>query len=301
MDWSKPRAWYAGIDSDLIKLGFIRSNAEPNLYFKTIQGMPLILVLYFDDLFMTGATSLILECKRKLASEFEMKDLGLMHYFLGLEVWQKPSEIFLSQGKYVVKLLERFGMVECKSLPAPMEINFKRSPGEAIGPYLAIPSQYRQLVDWAGNVVDKRSTSGCCFSLGFAMISWMNRKQKSIALSTAEAEYIVVSLTSCEAVWLRKLFGELFEQVLDTTIIYCDNKSGIRLSENPFLHKSKHIEIKYHFIQDMVQRRVVRLLHISIDEQIADILTKALPKGKFLVFREKLRLVEMTLSNKGLG
>ena len=69
-----------------MKLGFTRSNANPNLYFKVDREMPLILVLYVDDLFLTGADLLIHQCKRELASEFEMKDLGMMHYFLGLEV-----------------------------------------------------------------------------------------------------------------------------------------------------------------------------------------------------------------------
>ena len=86
--------------------------------------------------------------------------------------------------------------------------------------------------DWAGSVVDHKSTSGCCFTLGSASISWMRRKQKLVALSTAEAEYIAVRMAYCEAVWLRKLFIELFGHVLDTTIILCDNQSGIRLSEN---------------------------------------------------------------------
>ena len=82
-----PRAWYERIDSYLMKLGFTRSNADPNLYFKVDKERPLILVLYVDDLFLTGADPLIHQCKRELASEFEMKDLGLVHYFLGLEVW----------------------------------------------------------------------------------------------------------------------------------------------------------------------------------------------------------------------
>ena len=100
-----PRSWYKRIDSNLMKLGFTRSNVDPNLYFKVVQGKPLILVVYVDDLFLTGADPLIHQCKRELAAEFEMKDLGLMHYFLGLEVWQRPREIFLSQGKYIMKLL----------------------------------------------------------------------------------------------------------------------------------------------------------------------------------------------------
>ena len=74
--------------------------------------MPLILVLYVDDLFLTGSEPLMIKCKRKLASEFEMKDLGLMHWFIGLEVWKRVDEIFLSQGKYVVKMLEIFGMTK---------------------------------------------------------------------------------------------------------------------------------------------------------------------------------------------
>eukprot|EP00253_Pinus_taeda_P017331 PITA_17331 len=89
---------------------------------------------------------LMIECKKELASEFEMKDLGLMHYFLGLEVWQRPGEIFFSQVKYVVKLLERFGMIECKSLATPTEMNFKKLCGEAARLDMANPSEYRELI-----------------------------------------------------------------------------------------------------------------------------------------------------------
>ena len=81
-----PRAWYERIYSYLMKLGFTRSNVDPNLYFKVDRENPLILVLYVDDLFLTGADPLIHQCKKELAAEFEMKDLGLMHYLLGLEV-----------------------------------------------------------------------------------------------------------------------------------------------------------------------------------------------------------------------
>ena len=209
--------------------------------------------------------TLIHQCKRELASEFEMKDLGLMHYFLGLEVWQRPGEIFLSQGKYIVKLLERFGMVDCKSVSTPMELNFKKLSGSTAGSVLANPTKYRQLVGalmfvvntrpdvcfavntliqqmvephhfhwvgakkplrylwgtidhglryttesmtlhgytdvvWAGSVVDRKSTSGCCFTLGSASISWMSKKQKSVALSTTEVEYIAASMACCEVV-----------------------------------------------------------------------------------------------------
>ena len=75
---------------------------------------------------MTGnGIKQISKCKKKLATEFEMKDLGLMHYFLGLEIWQSPEEIFLNQGKYVVEILKRFDMLECKSMATPMDTNLK--------------------------------------------------------------------------------------------------------------------------------------------------------------------------------
>ena len=98
----------------------------PTFTFKVVGNLPLILVLYVDDLFLTGDEHQIAQCKRELSSEFEMKDLGLMHYFLGLEVWQRSDEIFLSQGKYTVDILRRFGMMDYKSMATPMVANLKK-------------------------------------------------------------------------------------------------------------------------------------------------------------------------------
>lgn len=86
---------------------------------------------------------MMIQCKRELASKFEMKDLRMINFFLGLEVSHRPGESILSQGKYVVKLLERFGMVECKSMSTPMEMNFKKLCGDEDGPDLSNPSKYR--------------------------------------------------------------------------------------------------------------------------------------------------------------
>jgi hypothetical protein len=84
------------------------------------------LVLYIDDLFLTSTKSLIVECKYALASKFEMKDLGMMHYFLGLEVWQRTDEIFPSQGQYTVEILKRFGMLNLKPVATLMVTNLKK-------------------------------------------------------------------------------------------------------------------------------------------------------------------------------
>jgi hypothetical protein len=100
-----PRAWYARMDSYRTRLGFSKSHANPNLYYKFMDNAPVILLLYVENLFIIGEESLIIQCKKELASEFDMKDLGLMHYYLGLEVWQKDGEVFLGQGKYAIKNL----------------------------------------------------------------------------------------------------------------------------------------------------------------------------------------------------
>ena len=103
-----PRAWYGRIDSYLQKMGFVKSDADPNLYYLRVGDEPLILVLYVDDPFLTGSSKLIKDRKENLATEFDMKDLGQMHYFLGLEVWQQKGEIFLGQGRYTTEILRRF-------------------------------------------------------------------------------------------------------------------------------------------------------------------------------------------------
>jgi hypothetical protein len=127
-------------------LGFTKSVVDPNLYYKVDGDEPLILVLYVDDMFLTGAEHLIARCKRELTSEFEMKDLGLMHYFLGLEVWQRSDEIFLSQGKYAVEILKKFGMMDCKSMATPMISNLKKLNEAASDSNLVDPMMYKQLV-----------------------------------------------------------------------------------------------------------------------------------------------------------
>jgi hypothetical protein len=141
-----PRTWHSRIDSYLKSLGFTKSDVDSNLYFKIVQNHSLILVLYVDDLFLTGEEHQIAQCKRELNSKFEMKDLGPMHYFLGLEVRQKQDEIFLSQGKYTVDVLRRFEMMDGKSMATPMVTNLKKLHDSASSSNLVDPTMYRQLI-----------------------------------------------------------------------------------------------------------------------------------------------------------
>jgi hypothetical protein len=141
------RTWYGRIDSFLQSLGFSKSIADPNLYIKVVKNHHVILVLYVDDLFLTGEEHLIAQTKREISIEFEMKDVGLMHYFLGLEVWQRLGEIFLSQGKYVVDVLRRFGLLDCKSITTPMISNLTKLHDQATGSDPEDPTIYYWVLD----------------------------------------------------------------------------------------------------------------------------------------------------------
>ena len=120
-----PRTWYGRIYGFLSILGFNKGKEDSNLYYKVEDGNPVILLLYVDDLFVTCEDGFISYMKRKLATEFEMKDLGMMHYFLGMEVWQNVDGISLGQEKYVIEILKRFGMMDCKAMTTPIASNLK--------------------------------------------------------------------------------------------------------------------------------------------------------------------------------
>jgi hypothetical protein len=141
-----PRFWYYRIDGFLKILGFQKSDVDANMYFKVRGNQHIILILYVDDLFLTGDEELIAWCKGELTSEFEMKDLGLMHYFLVLEVWQRQGKIFLAQGKYIVDVLKRFGMMDCKSMSTPMVTNLRKRHDSDTGSDLVDPTMYRKLI-----------------------------------------------------------------------------------------------------------------------------------------------------------
>ena len=140
--------------------------------------------------------------------------------------------------------------------------------------------------DWAGDVADRKSTSGYVFLFGGAAISWKSSKQTCVALSTAEAEYIALSAASQEAVWLQQLFSDLLNEKVQETVIFEDNQSAICLAKSQQVRgRSKHIDIKYHYIRELVEAGKLKLLYCASEDMIADMLTKPLRTATF----EKLR------------
>jgi len=138
------------------------------------------------------------------------------------------------------------------------------------------------------------------FSFGSGVISWSSKKQPALALSSTEAEYKGAAIAACEVVWLQKLLSDLGQSVDAPVIIYCDNISSILLANNPIYHvRTKHIEVHYEFIREKVLAKEIDLIHVSTENQVADIFTKVLGTDKLRKFRKMLGVLEVDLSLKG--
>eukprot|EP00253_Pinus_taeda_P005882 PITA_05882 len=142
--------------------------------------------------------------------------------------------------------------------------------------------------DWAGDLDQRRSTSGYVFNLFGGAVSWMSKKQSVVALSTTEAEYMAATHASKEAVWLQRLCSSM-GLVQGAIRIDCDSQSAIFLAKNPAYHsKTKHIDVQYHFVRDMIEDKKVLLVKVDTLKNTADALTKSELSEKFSWCRETM-------------
>ena len=147
--------------------------------------------------------------------------------------------------------------------------------------------------DFAGSKTDRKSTSGTCQFIGSALVSWHSKKQNSVALSTAEAEYISAGSCCAQILWMKQQLSD-YGIILDRIPIKCDNTSAINLSKNPVQHsRTKHIEIRHHFLRDHVLKGDCVLEFVDTKNQLADIFTKPLPKEVFFSIRRELGLLDV--------
>ncbi|WVZ54857.1 hypothetical protein U9M48_005601 [Paspalum notatum var. saurae] len=293
-----------------------------------------------------------------------MSDLGLLHYYLGMEVVQTKAGITLSQGAYAQKILKMAGMADCNASLTPMENRLKLSKLSTEPPVDA--TEYRRIVgalrylvnsrpdlayavgyvsrfmekptdehllavkrnlryiagtihygcfyrreeeepalvgysdsDHGADLDGRKSTTGVLFFLGSNIITWQSQKQKVVALSSCEAEYIAAATASCQGVWLARLLAELKGGEAGTFKLNIDNQSAIELSKNPVFHdRSKHIDVKFHYIRECIEEDRVKVEPIDTKLQLADILTKALGRDQFLKLRTKLGLVNVNQMDK---
>ena len=148
--------------------------------------------------------------------------------------------------------------------------------------------------DLAGNLDDRRSIGGVVFYLNECLVTWFSQKQKCVALSSCEVEFMAATVAACQGIWLRKVLCQLTAENIEPVTLFIDNKSAIDLAKNPVFHgRSKHIDIRYHFIWECVDRGEIVLKHISGDCQRADTLTKPLPTVKFEKMRKLLGVKDL--------
>ncbi|KAH9321895.1 hypothetical protein KI387_016534 [Taxus chinensis] len=302
------------------------------------------------------------ETKKDLKRSFDMTDLGLMHYCLGLEVWQKENHIFVSQMKYTKTILEKFRMMDCTPIATPMENRLQLSRSDPSPEVSA--TLYRQLIgsliyltytrpdisfavsylsrfmqepkichwkaakrilrylkglvdlgleykknenffligysdsDHAGNIDDRKSTSGFVFFMGSGPISWGSKKQHFVSRSSTEAEYSSAGEAVCEAIWLRRILEGLGIPQDKPTTMYVDNEGVLKLVRNPVFHeRTEHIEVQVHFICEHVLKHNIQLQFCPTAEQRADIFTKSLARDKFELFRAFLSSSLQTMHN----
>jgi hypothetical protein len=146
--------------------------------------------------------------------------------------------------------------------------------------------------DWAGCKIDRKSTLGTCQFLERSLVSWASKKQNSVALSTAEAEYIAAGHCCAQLLWMRQTLMDYGYKLIEVPLL-CDNESAIRMKDNPVEHRrTKHIDIRYHFLRDHQQMGDIEIAYVSTKEQLADIFTKPLDEKTFSKLRNELNILD---------
>lgn len=352
-----PRAWFDRFGKVVKLQGYVQSQADHTMFYKhSSERRVAILIVYVDDIILTGDDVFELDrLKKALAREFEIKDLGPLKYFLGMEFARSKKGIFISQRKYILDLLGETGLLGCKAAETPIEPNLKLRPASPeemvdkeryqrlvgrliylshtrpdiafavsmVSQFMHSPNQghfdavYRILrylkgtpgkgilyedrghlqvevftdADWAGSVVDRRSTSGYCTYVGGNLVTWRSKKQNVVARSSAEAEFRAVAHGICEVLWIKQLLEELKTTSPLPMKVFCDNKAAIAIAHNPVLHdRTKHVEVDKHFIKEKLENGLIIMPYIPTSKQVADILTKGLPKEQFNSLVSKLAM-----------
>ncbi|GJY33746.1 hypothetical protein Tco_0418215, partial [Tanacetum coccineum] len=209
-----------------------------------------------------------------------------------LQVQQKEDGIFISQDKYVAEILKKFDFATVKTTSTPIETNkalVKDEEAEAVDVHLYI-SMIGSLMYLTASRPDimfvvcacaRKSTTGGCQFLGKRLISWQCKKQTIVANSTTKAEYVAVANCCGQVLWIQNQMLDYGFNFMNTKI-YIDNESTICIVKNPVFHsKTKHIEIRHHFIRDSYEKKLIQVIKIHTDHNVADLLTKAFDVSRF--------------------
>ncbi|WVZ53157.1 hypothetical protein U9M48_004138 [Paspalum notatum var. saurae] len=232
-----PKAWYSRLTSKLHDLGFKSSVADTSLLIFKEKGLTIYMLIYVDDIIIVSSSDKATEkLIQELKIDFAVKDLGLLSYFLGIEVKKARNGILLSQRRYAIDLLKKVNMQKCNAISTPMASAEKlfREQGTPLSeddqfkyrstvgglqyltmtrPDLSFAVNKKSATmmlsgfsdaDWAGCPDDRRSTSGFAVFLGVNLISWSSRKQATVSRSSTEAEYKAIANVTAEMIWVSQ-------------------------------------------------------------------------------------------------
>ncbi|GJQ93756.1 retrovirus-related pol polyprotein from transposon TNT 1-94 [Tanacetum coccineum] len=309
-----PKAWYDRLKAFLIKHEYKMGMVDNTLFTKKKSSNLIIIQIYVDDIiFGSTCQDMCDEFAKIMHDEFEMSMMGELNFFLGLQIKQMKDGIFFNQSKYIKEMLKKFGLEDSKPMKTPMSSDTKLTKDEECESVDS--TKYRGMIgtthlglwypkgtgietvvyadsDHAGDYVDRKSTSGICTFVGCCLTSWFSKKQTALAISTTEAEYVSAGKACQQALWMKQALID-YDVRLDDVPIMCDNKGAIDLSKNPVQHsRTKHIEIRHHFLCDNVQKGHISIKKVPSVDNIADILTKPLKRESFNYLRLGLGMME---------
>ncbi|GKC64573.1 retrovirus-related pol polyprotein from transposon TNT 1-94, partial [Tanacetum coccineum] len=299
------------LSSFLIEHHFTKGIVDPTLFTKRYGDDILLVQIYVDDIIFRSTKLVFAKRFKKLIKDnFEISMISEMKFFLGLQVHQSPRGIFICQSQYTMDLLKKHGMEKCDTISTPMATTkldadlqgTKARPTKKHLKEIKRIFQYlRQTIntglwyskdsgfeliaysetDHAGCNYDYKSTSEDIQFLGDKLVSWSLKKQDCTTMSTAEAEYVSLSALCSQVIWMRTQLLD-YEFRYDKIPMYYDWKSAIFISCNPVQHsRTKHINIRYHFIKEHVEKGIIELYFVGTEYQLVDLFTKALPKERF--------------------
>uniref|UniRef100_A0A2N9F6X6 Integrase catalytic domain-containing protein n=1 Tax=Fagus sylvatica TaxID=28930 RepID=A0A2N9F6X6_FAGSY len=279
-----------------VKNAFLHVQADHSVFFKKTKIGIVILVVYVDDIVITGSDKEGIQILiNHLSSSFLTKYLG----YLGSKPVATPMESNLKLMPDEVSVVSQF-----MTNPRVPHMNavirilkyLKNAPGRGLfyrsSGHLRIEG-YTD-ADWAGSPSDRKSTTGYCTFIGGNLVTWRSKKQSVVARSSAEAEYRAMAHTTCELTWLRTVLQEFGLLTQGPTPLYCDNQAAIHIASNPVFHeRTKHIEVDCHFVRSKVESKDIITPFVPSGSQLADIFTKALPKNAIDSICSKLGVIDI--------
>jgi hypothetical protein len=306
-----PRAWYSRLDKYLQQAGFRKGSADNNLYIKIRQrnqGIFISQTKYIREMLKRFGmedckpviTPMQTSCKLRKDDDSKSTDQRQYRSMIGSLLYVTASRPDVMQA---VGQVARFQAAPKESHVLVVKKIFRYLKGtKEFGLWYPKGKDLSLMAytdaDWAGCIDDRRSTSGAAFYLGECLVSSLSKKQSSIYLSTAEAEYIAATTCCTQVLWMKQTLTDIQVEYDDPIPIYCDNTSAISISKNLVMHsKTKHIPIKYHFLREQVAEKNIRVEYVGTKEQVADIFTKPLPREAFEYLRQRIGVISTPKMN----